>query len=251
MNTERLHFDREAAVYPEGVGTAFVQHLKWQLIRDRATAGSIAADIGAASGLHAIPLARLGATVVAVDLSPEMLARTKRRAETSGAAGHIHPVVAALPDLPLAANRFDLVYCYATLLLLPQPAQEESIRRMAAMLRPGGTLILDMAGRRSLAFRYWCRYYRRRGFSGLYGWTLGEVRNLIAESGLELQDIHPHGVLSQFLLLPGMQRLPGLERLLRGHDSRPGLDAWMSRLLPAWAERWYVVARRPRDPASG
>lgn len=243
MSIERSHFDRESSAYPETVGEARAQSLKWQLILERAAPGLVAADIGAASGRHAIPLARLGATVVAVDISTEMLARLKKRSLEAGA--NVHAVASELPGLALHPERFDLAYCYSTLLLLPHDQQIAAIQTLAGLLRPGGTLILDIAGACSLSLLYWRRYYRKLGFPGIFGWRLSQVKDLVAENNLIVTGIYPQGALSQFLLLPGATRFPQLERLIRGDRNRHGFDEVVSKWLPALAERWYVMAQRP------
>lgn len=243
MQIERGHFDQEAAHYPEDIGEAYAQAMKWELVATHSTPGMLAVDIGAASGRHAIPLAKSGVTVLALDLSIDMLAKLRNRARSSALSGYLFAAVAALPDLPLRTRSFDLVYCFSTLLLLPHEQQRRALQCMASALRPGGTMIVDLAGRRSLALPYWHRFYRRLGFAGIHGWSLPEVRTLIAQTGLSLKIVQPHGVLSQFLLAPGAARLPGLEALIRGNHNHVGLDARISGLLPALAERWYVVAQ--------
>ncbi|MFN4164122.1 MAG: class I SAM-dependent methyltransferase [Ferrovibrio sp.] len=244
MQIERNHFNQEAEHYPEEIGEAHAQAMKWELVARHSTPGMLAADVGAASGRHAIPLAKSGATVLALDLSIDMLAKLRQRGQSTGLSGNLFAAAAALPDLPLRARSFDLIYCFSTMLLLPHEQQQKALHCMASALRPGGSMIVDLAGGRSLALSYWHRFYRRLGFAGIHGWTLPEVHTLITQTGLSLKAIQPHGVLSQFLLLPGATRIPGLEALIRGNRDHAGLDARVSDLLPSLAERWYVVARR-------
>lgn len=237
-------FDAEADRYPDSVGEDFTQARKWALIADHAARNALAVDVGAANGRHALPFAAAGGRVVAVDPSPAMLGRLSSRAAASGLGDRVLACGGGLPELPLAAGRFDLVYCFATLLLLPPRAQDAAIGEMAALLRPGGTLVVDIAGARSLAIRYWRRHYRRRGLAGVFGQTLPQARALLARHGLTVTDVHAHGLLSQLLLFPGLGAIGPLVRLVRGRPSRAGLDAVASGLLPGLAERWFFVARR-------
>lgn len=244
MSGAASHFDGQAARYPDSVGEDFTQAQKWALIAAHASAGALALDIGAANGRHALPFAAAGGRVVAMDPSPAMLARLAERAAAAGHGARVLACGGGVPALPFAPGRFDLVYCFATLLLLPPRAQEAAIGEMAALLRPGGTLIVDVAGARSLAVRYWRRYYRRRGLDGVFGQTQGGMLALLGRHGLRVQAVHAHGLVSQFLLLPGLGGIAPLVRCIRGRPGRPGLDAALSRALPGLAERWYVVARR-------
>lgn len=250
MQIEQRHFNQEAAHYPEEIGEAYAQAMKWELVARHSTPGMLAVDVGAANGRHAIPLAKSGITVLALDLSIDMLAKLRQRAQSDELSGNLFAVAAALPDLPLRASSFDLIYCFSTLLLLPHEQQRHALQSMASALRPGGRMIVDLAGGRSLALPYWRRYYRRMDFAGIHGWTLPEARNLLTRIGLSIETIQPHGVLSQLLLLPGATRIPGLESLIRGNRDHIGLDARVSDLLPSLAERWYVVARRTKTPLS-
>ena len=135
-------------------------------------------------------------------------------------------------------------FCYSTLLLLPHTCQRQAIAALAGLLRPGGTLVVDLAGTQCLAIHYWRRYYRRLGLPGIFGHSLRAARCLLAGAGLTIVEIHPSGVLSQLLLLPGLCRLPGVEATVRGAAGRRGLDDRVSRWLPGLAERWYFVARQ-------
>ena len=244
MSGAATHFDDQAAHYPESVGEDFTQAQKWALIAAHASAGALALDIGAANGRHALPFAAAGGRAVAVDPSPAMLARLADRAAAAGLADRVLACGGGLPALPFAPGRFDLVYCFATLLLLPLRAQEAAIGEMAALLRPGGTLVVDVAGAHSLAIRYWRRYYRRRGLDGVFGQTRGGMLALLVRHGLCVQAVHAHGLLSPLLLLPGLCGIAPLARWIRGRPGGPGLDAAASRVLPDLAERWYFVARR-------
>lgn len=113
------------------------------------TRGETAIDLGAGSGVHSVALARLGYSVVAVDLSPTLLAELGQRK------GHldIRPVEADLRTLggstPSSAA---LITCMGdTLLHLPS---KEDVRELlqAAHLRlsPGGQFVAsfrDLTGR--------------------------------------------------------------------------------------------------------
>ncbi len=249
MSHIAAHFDREATNYPIDIGTDYTQARKWALIDAHAPDAGRVADIGAANGRHALQIAKRPLAVIAIDPSQKMLARLNRAADAQDLVGSILPCAAALPSLPMQGPTFDMIYCFSTLLLLRRRDQETAIAEMAGLLKPGGSLIVDIAGSRSLAIKYWRRHYRRRGLTGVFGHSAPQTREMLERNGLKIISMEAHGVLSQFLLAPGLHRLPGLVRRTRGSDSRPGWDAVISHRLPALAERWYVVARRARGTA--
>ena len=250
MNDLIGHFDREADSYPVSFGTDFIQARKWALIEAHAPVQGLAADIGAASGRHALELAVRRVTVVAVDPSAAMLERLRHQGQARGLENTPVPCVAALPELPFTDASFNLIYCFSTLLLLTPAQQERAITEMARALRPGGILIVDVAGARSLAIRYWRRHYRRLGFAGVFGQRAHDTQRMITDNGLRIVSSEAHGVLSQVLLFPGLEKVPGLVRLVRGTETRPGWDARVSKRLPGLAERWFMVSQKP-EPGAG
>jgi ubiquinone/menaquinone biosynthesis C-methylase UbiE len=98
-----------------------------------------ALDVGTGTGRYALKLARSGASVTAIDQSPEMLARARQAARSEGLAIDFQQV--SLEDgLPFAAQHFDLLTC--TLMLCHLPDLLPALRECARVLRPAGTLLL-------------------------------------------------------------------------------------------------------------
>jgi ubiquinone/menaquinone biosynthesis C-methylase UbiE len=61
-----------------------LRHEMWRVLTDLFPPGSRLLDLGCGTGIDAVFLANRGRHVVAVDVSPEMVARTRERAEGAG-----------------------------------------------------------------------------------------------------------------------------------------------------------------------
>ena len=98
---------------------------------------------GPGSGRLAVEAARRGLRVTAVERSPRMLARARRRAERAGAQVDLH--LGDVRDLPVEPT-FDAVALEHFLNVFHRDEMERVRERMIARVRPGGVLaIADFA----------------------------------------------------------------------------------------------------------
>jgi DNA-binding transcriptional MerR regulator/protein-L-isoaspartate O-methyltransferase len=107
-------------------------------------AGSAVLEVGCGVGAQTVTVAERspGAALTSVDLSTESLAAARKRTQDAG----LRDVTFARADIytlprtdgPLAAATFDHVFVCFVLEHLPRPA--EALRRLRAMLKPGGTI---------------------------------------------------------------------------------------------------------------
>jgi SAM-dependent methyltransferase len=106
-------------------------------------------ELAAGTGRLAIPLARAGHEVTAVDIDPAMLARLRRRAAEAGPGveRRLDVVEADLLDLRLGAAGafgFAFIALNSLFLLATRDAQRQAFRKMAAHLAPGGLAAVDV-----------------------------------------------------------------------------------------------------------
>ena len=102
---------------------------------------STVVDLGAGTGQFALAAAGACQRVVAVDVSPVMLARLAEKAERA-AVGNVELAPAGFLSYEHAGAPPDLVYSRFALHHLPDFWKAVALRRVAAMLRPGGVFRL-------------------------------------------------------------------------------------------------------------
>ena len=93
-------------------------------------------DVAAGTGNAAIPAARLGATVTASDLTPELLDAGRRRAEAAGV--ELDWVEADAERLPFADASFDVVMSAIGVMFAPH--HRAAADELARVCAPGGTI---------------------------------------------------------------------------------------------------------------
>lgn len=247
MTTPHSYFDREAESYPLDLGSTYTQARKWQLVEENLPKKGLVMDVGSASGRHALKITSDRITVLAVDPSYEMTRKIMQETQGQIVSKSVLPCTAALPHLPFAPGSFDTIYCFSTLLLLPKAEQKKSLINMTKLLKDEGILIVDVANSCSLGIQYWDQYYKKKGLPGIFGYKKWELSGIFSELGLQIHLIESHGLLTQLLLFPGLDRSKFLGHALRGSSKKKGWDATASSVVPFFAERWYIVARFPRN----
>ena len=154
----------------------------------RPLAGKSALDVGCGAGLLAEPLARMGATVTAVDAAPELIAAAKVHATGAGLAIDYRAVGVEALD-----GRFDLVTAMEVVEHVADP--RAFVVSLAGCLAPGGLLILSTPNRTA-----WSRLLTitlAEGFGripkGTHHYdefiTPEEMTAMLAKAGLVVEDV--------------------------------------------------------------
>jgi SAM-dependent methyltransferase len=103
--------------------------------------GRIAVDLGAGFGMHAIPLARQGYTVIAIDTSTELISQLRSHSPDVS----IRTVTADILDFPKHVHEpADLILCMGDTLthLQEQASINDLFQKVARFLKPGGKFAL-------------------------------------------------------------------------------------------------------------
>lgn len=135
-------------------------------------------EVGAATGVYTLELARLGYSVTAVDLSPAMLQACRERLEAAGLAQRVQLVQADARDLSAVAKRdFDAALLMGPLYHLVELAdRQQALKEVHDRLKPGGVIFSAFISR-----------------LGILGELLQSVPEWI-EDQAEVQSILEHGV---------------------------------------------------------
>jgi SAM-dependent methyltransferase len=119
-------------------------------------------DVGAGDGAYALPLAREGATVTALDRSMPALRLVERRGRDPRS--RLALVAADAQALPFESGTFDLAIAVTALCFVRSPQQ--AVSEIARVLRPGGRLVAGELG----AWSAWAALRRMRGLLGSAAW---------------------------------------------------------------------------------
>ena len=198
-----------------------------RLIAD-SCAGRRVLDYGCGTGHRAGELARLGATVVGIDVSAEAVRQARQRAGDNEALTFIQMDAEAMP---FPDDHFDVVCGNAILHHLDVRAAS---REIARVLRPGGRAVfLEPLGHNVLINLY------RRLTPALR--TIDEHPLLMADldtmaAHFEQMRVHHHA-LTTLAMVP-FRRLPGAGRLLR---TLQAVDRALFRVPAFRRQAWQVV----------
>lgn len=166
-----------------------------QTVRSRAVlsllrpqAGETILDIGCGNARDILPILHAKATIVGVDVSPEMIRQGKCDLAKAGFPDvELHVGDATRLDFPTGA--FDAVLCSEVIEHIPDAAA--AIGEMYRVLRPGGRLVLSTPNRSSWygfdRYIVWNRLLRREWNHPFDRWrTIEELSRLLEDQGFAI-----------------------------------------------------------------
>lgn len=246
-----LHDSTLARQYDESLAGTPLLDVDCHFVERHFTPVGRVIDLGCGTGRVAIPLAKLGHHVTAVDLSAEMLRVAGKKAAAAGVRlDRVRANIVALDGF--RDGRFDHALClFATLGMVSGPdARRCVIENAYRLLRPGGTVVVHVHARwhhlRTAAGRRWlagnafrCALRRPEAgdchmphHTGQTGWvmhlfTRREVMRLVQAAGFRVLEVQP-------VSLAAHGRLPW---------------PWLFPALRAYG--FLIAARKPGEESSG
>jgi len=202
--------------------------------------GAAVLDVGCGIGRWSRRLARRGAAVTGIDLSPAMIAEARRRARREGLDGRCRFAVSALEELALG-RRYQLVLGVTVLQHIVEPGRlGRALVRLAAHLGDGGRLVLLEAAPRRPRPDCETATFRAR--------TEDEYRERFTAAGLALEALRGvDPVPLKLRLLPRYRRLPraaALAALAAATALSLPVDALLGRRLVRTSWHKVFVLRR-------
>lgn len=137
---ERL-YPREALQAVPGAAVTWALGVGDPVAAAELTPGEVVLDLGCGGGIDTVLAARQvgpDGRVIAIDLLPEMCARTRAATEAAGLAERCEVEVGEMEDLPLPDAAVDVVISNGVLNLSPRKSR--ALAEAARVLRPGGRL---------------------------------------------------------------------------------------------------------------
>lgn len=175
-------------------------------------------DVGCGEGTNTVLLARLGAQVTGIDVSPRSIEVSRRRAELEGVSGQVQLMCSPLEVAELPEARFDVVWVDGVLHHV-LPVLEQVLERLVRWARPGALFVIS----EPVNLAPWLRRLRQH------------------------LPIHTDATPGERPLERAELEL--VERLLPGLERRSfGLLSWLGRLLLAEGYN-YERSSRPRQQA--
>lgn len=131
-------YKRYAGIYDYVFGSIFEAGRKSVVTRMNCQLGEAVLEVGAGTGLS-LPLYPYGTTVVAIDISPDMLAKAQKRVEAKKLR-NVHLEVMDAQDLQFDDNTFDKVVAMYVVSVVPDP--KVLISEMKRVCKPGGDIFI-------------------------------------------------------------------------------------------------------------
>lgn len=155
--------------------------------------GAKVADVGCGGGLLSEALARAGARVTGIDLGDRVIDVAKLHLHESGL-GVDYRVQSSAELAATESEGFDAVCCMELIEHVPDP--EALVNDLAAMLKPGGRLLMSTLNRTPAAFgaailgaEYLMRLLPRGTHHYAQFLKPSELGRLLRHAGLELEDV--------------------------------------------------------------
>jgi 2-polyprenyl-3-methyl-5-hydroxy-6-metoxy-1,4-benzoquinol methylase len=172
-------------------------------------------DVGCGEGSNAVLMAKLGAHVTGVDISPGSIEVCRRRARIDGVEAQTQFCCSPLETLELPKGGFDIVWCDGVLHHVI-PELDRVLSLLMRWARPGALFVLS----EPVSLTPWLRRLRK-GVPIHTDATPGERPLQRAEleiilrhlPGLEMKGFHLLGRLARFLLPGDYERSPLMRRL--------------------------------------
>ena len=159
-------------------------------VREYVQGGNVVADIGSGPGRFSIEVARLGATPILVDISPQQLKRAGERLSEAGFSAEV--IQADMRDLScLSSESFDTTICFGGALSYVCDDSAQAVAELMRITKPGGFILASVMS----IWGYHCNIVRRGDSADLDVLANPDERNV---DGVALYNVFETGDLAGF-----------------------------------------------------
>lgn len=157
MNVEHF-YSREAADYDrlrwEGPVGGCVKARYEEIVRDMMPSdiGGECLEIGCGTGRFTVPAAERGVKITAIDVSEQMLAKTRANLQAAGCSKNVTLALADARATQFAGEQFSLVFSFNVVNHVPH--YERVVAEVARILKPGGVFVVGFPSLWSLYLPY-------------------------------------------------------------------------------------------------
>ncbi len=135
LSVDPLTIQRYGAAHPR---RRFNKEFRFCVLKD--LQGKQILDVGCGDGVNSVLLAKLGAHVTGIDISPGSIELAKRKAEISGVSAAVRFVCSPLEEAEMPASHFDLIWGDAILHHLIENL-DLLLRRLTLWAKPGASML--------------------------------------------------------------------------------------------------------------
>ena len=176
----RRWFDRRAGSYESGVTSRWRDPVQRESLEAlQLGADDRLLDVGCGTGAASRSAASVAASVVGIDLSPEMIRQAQRLA---GGFANVHFEIADSEHLPFEDGAFTAVLCSNSFHHYPDPAR--AVLEMTRVLAPGGRIVIGDACSDRAAARVADMFLRRFEPGHVRLYRSDELGSFVRDAGL-------------------------------------------------------------------
>lgn len=189
-------------------------------------------DIATGGGHVALAFAPLVREVLAVDLTPEMLAVALAHLRSAGVS-NVKGIVADAEALPIATKTIDIVTCRIAPHHFPSPRR--FVEEVARVLVPAGRFVLiDSTVPEGDVGEFFNEFERLRDPSHVRSLTVGEWLGLMTEAGLSLRIVEHFPKTHQFDDWTARMHVPAKTKAVLAERMRHAPPAVAEAYRPTW-----------------
>lgn len=206
--------------FPEYLNDAYAQ---WESTTLKKEIGKIknqtVLDVGCGGGRNSIPLAKMGAKITGVDISPQMLDFAKNNAKKNKCSKNTNFIQSNAWEIDLPSRSFDKILLLGILEHIPEEYRKKTIKEAQRLLKKGGELYVVINNKNSFFLKSVKKWKKpKQNISGYYSGLMNPSEILSYLKSLKLKPKSIQSNLHYSLLLHAVEKID--PNLISKNDQR-------------------------------